>query len=356
MSEPVGEKPYSKRAGYLGKRHWQVIGFRAFTVYGLKLHKLTGTSVRGFSGDSTRLPFQHNTEGDPLINSVAVIGLGAMGTPMAKRLVAAGLDVVVCDSRLEPVARMAQLGARPTSSPAECGMAEVVLVVVSTYQQVESVLTGSAGLLEGIPGDARPTVVVMSTIGPEQIMGLAEAIDSRADLVDAPFSGGALRAANGTLSVMTGGDMAGLGRARQVLPFLASKEFHCGPVGSAQVMKLINNMLGAMNSFVTGEAYRLALAHGLSLPEVADVLEASSGRNFLSADARAAAATYADWTTSREAFDTLTGILAKDVALAAQMARDAPGRYPIAAMLEAIVRERDDDTFENWRFVGAAEV
>jgi 3-hydroxyisobutyrate dehydrogenase len=291
-----------------------------------------------------------------LIKSVAVIGLGAMGTPMAKRLIATGLDVVVCDVRAEALAGLVDLGARPAESAAECGCAEVVLVLVSTFEQVESVIAGPGGLLQGVPDDVRPTVVVMSTVGPEKIKGLAARIASRVDVVDAPFSGGAFRAADGTLSVMTGGEGPGLERAREVLRFVASREFHCGGVGSAQVMKLVNNMLGAVNSFVAGEAYRLALANGLELAVVADVLEASSGRNFLSSDARAAAATYAEWTKSHEAFDMLTGILSKDVRLAAAMAAATPGAYPVVQILQAIVRQRGEDTFDNWRVVGGAEV
>jgi 3-hydroxyisobutyrate dehydrogenase len=290
-----------------------------------------------------------------MVKSVAVVGVGTMGAPMARRLLSAGFELTVCDRSEAATRPFAECGARVVRAARDCIISDVVLVVVHTGEQVRDVVLGEDGLVAGLSGDRAPLVVVMSTIAANAVTELAEsARPFGVRLVDAPVSGGALRAEEGTLTLIMGGDARDIEAAEPVWERLGTHRFHCGPVGAAQTLKLINNIVCDANVIVTGEAYRLALEHGLSLRDTTSVLDVSTGRNYLSERPGEAATAYAAWTATREDFDALTATLRKDVGLALELASGSPGSYPVLERLVATLEAIGDETFANWRAVGAA--
>jgi 3-hydroxyisobutyrate dehydrogenase-like beta-hydroxyacid dehydrogenase len=195
---------------------------------------------------------------------IGFIGLGAMGAPMARRLVDAGYKVTVWNrtrSRGEP---LAAAGARVAATPAEVGRAaDVTITMVSDATALEAV---AGDVLDG-----GSVLVDMSTVGPQAIVALAERVRPDGGLLDAPVLGSVPQATEGTLRIFVGGD-AGL--VRRVEPVLAvlGEPVHVGPLGSGAAAKLVANstLFGVLA--VLGEA--IALGEGLGLPRdtVFDVL------------------------------------------------------------------------------------
>jgi 3-hydroxyisobutyrate dehydrogenase len=193
---------------------------------------------------------------------VGFIGLGNIGKPMATRLVDWPGGLTVFDIAPEPLAELGKAGARVATSVAdlagECG---VICVMVNNDEQVRDVMAETLGAAR--PGTA---VVVHSTISPDLPPRLEDVI-GRHDLlfVDAPVSGGAMGAADGTLAIMVGGSEAAFAAVREPLALLGSEVVHCGPVGAGTAAKLARNLLHFVAFTATGEALRLAEAAGIDL-------------------------------------------------------------------------------------------
>jgi 3-hydroxyisobutyrate dehydrogenase-like beta-hydroxyacid dehydrogenase len=199
---------------------------------------------------------------------VGFVGLGNIGKPMAQRL-ASGGDLVVHDIAPEPVAALVAAGASSADSVAElAGQVDVLCVMVRDDDQVREVLGEALGT-------ARPglVVVVHSTIAPQTPRQL-QVTASRHDVlvVDAPVSGGAMGAADGTLAIMVGGSEAAYAAARPVLERMGSRVVHAGPIGAGTQMKLARNMLHFIAFTAATEAQRLAEAAGLDLVELGHVV------------------------------------------------------------------------------------
>jgi 3-hydroxyisobutyrate dehydrogenase len=190
------------------------------------------------------------------------IGLGNIGKPMAKRLLAWDAGLTVFDLAPEPVAELEKAAARAASSvaalAAECG---VICVMVNTDDQVRDVMGEILG--SAMPGTV---VVVHSTISPDLPPRL-EDLAGRHDLllVDAPVSGGAMGAADGTLAIMVGGTEEAFAAARGPLELMGTEVVHCGPAGNGTAAKLARNLLHFVAFTATGEAQRLAEAAGIDL-------------------------------------------------------------------------------------------
>src|SRR5689334_7806894 len=196
---------------------------------------------------------------------VAVIGLGDMGGAIARRLVDTGHDVLVCDRAADSLAALVDYGARPAPTARDCASADVVLVIVANDEQVVEVVAGEHGVLAGADGHD-PLIVVMSTVSVATVRDLAQlARRQGVPLIDSPVSGGAIRARDGALSLLVGGSTQDLALCRPVLQSVGNALFHCGPVGSGALIKIINNIVCAASVFVSAEAYRLALENGVHL-------------------------------------------------------------------------------------------
>lgn len=216
--------------------------------------------------------------------AVAWIGLGAIGTPMARAAAAAGLAVTAFD--LNPVAReaVADVAATTESALAAVQGADTVVIMVATPAQLDSVLFGEAGIAPALTAES--TLLIMSTVGPaaiEQTAAKLEGITSR--IVDAPVSGGAARAATGDLLVMVGGAEADVTAVRPMLDALASNAPVVGPrPGDGQRFKIVNQLLCGVHIAAAGEALALADSMGLDLEQVHEVLNTGAAASFMFAD------------------------------------------------------------------------
>jgi 3-hydroxyisobutyrate dehydrogenase len=212
---------------------------------------------------------------------IAVIGAGPMGAALARRLLSIGFETTVYDVRPEAVDPLIALGAKRANRIADCITSEVILIVVANDNQVEEVVTGPEGILNSLSDEMHPVVVVLSTVLPETVRrlgGLCRAKDL--EIMDAPVSGSHVAAEGGNLSVMIGGATETFEEVKPVLSAIGQQLYHVGGLGSGETVKLINNMIGVTNMWLTIEALATAVRGGLSLGTVIPIMDASSGTNF----------------------------------------------------------------------------
>lgn len=209
--------------------------------------------------------------------SVGFIGLGRMGRPMALNLVKAGYHLVVHSRSQGPVEELMHEGAAPGGYPGEvAALADVVFTCLPDEETSEQVYLGPSGLIEA----CRPTNIFVetSTISPGLARRIGEAaMAKKARFLDAPVSGGAERAEEGSLTVMAGGDAATLDEVRPYLEVLGATIHHVGPVGQGEVVKLINQLLVTVHTEAACEAMVLATKAGANPQQVLDVLSTSWG-------------------------------------------------------------------------------
>jgi 3-hydroxyisobutyrate dehydrogenase len=203
------------------------------------------------------------------------IGLGNIGRPMAKRLVAGGLATTVFDVVPRAVDELAAAGARTAACAREVAAAsEVVGVCVRDDADVTSVVHGPDGLLAG----ARPGLVIAihSTVLPRTVREIGEAAAARGvGVVDACITGGAIGAEQGRLTYMVGGDAAHVERCRPAFETSAEKIVHTGALGSGTGVKLCNNLMTYLGFLSAFEATLLARRAGLSSQALEDVTRAN---------------------------------------------------------------------------------
>lgn len=214
---------------------------------------------------------------------IAFIGLGNMGAPMARNLLAAGHALRVFDLVPAAVAATAEHGAVPAADPfAAVTGADVVISMLPASEHVEALYLGATGqgrLLDAIPLAA--LVIDSSTIAPATSRTVAAAARERGlAMIDAPVSGGVAGAEQGTLTFIVGGEEAALERARPVLAAMGKNIFHAGASGAGQVAKICNNMLLAVHMTGTAEALALGVANGLDPKVLSEVMLRSSGGNW----------------------------------------------------------------------------
>jgi 3-hydroxyisobutyrate dehydrogenase-like beta-hydroxyacid dehydrogenase len=260
---------------------------------------------------------------------IGFVGLGQMGGPMSRRLLAAGYRLVVYDIRAEAVAALVAEGAEAAASPAEvAARAEVVLVSLPTPQVVRAVALGPGGLIRG---GALRTYVDLSTTGQAVAAEVAAALAERGIVtLDAPVSGGVRGAVAGTLAVMVAGPAAELERLRAVLEVFG-RVFHVGErPGLGQLMKLANNYLSATAIVATAEAIVLGVKGGLDPATMLEVINASTGRNTATEDKFPRQVLSGDY-----AAGFTTGLLTKDLGLCAAAAEALGVPMPVAAEVHA---------------------
>jgi 2-hydroxy-3-oxopropionate reductase len=208
---------------------------------------------------------------------IAVIGLGAMGAPMARNLLTGGHAVTVFARRAEAMAPLVAAGAEAAASPAEAAArSEVIVTMVTDTTAVEAVVLGPGGVVEGA---TRGSVVIdHSTIEPQGARRIAAALKARGiEMLDAPVSGGAAVAEAGTLSIMVGGEEAALARVRPVLSCYGRTIVHIGPSGAGQIAKACNQICTIVNTLGAAEAMLLAERAGVDPMRVKDVLMTGFG-------------------------------------------------------------------------------
>jgi 3-hydroxyisobutyrate dehydrogenase len=265
----------------------------------------------------------------------AVIGLGAMGLPMATHL-AAHLPVTAYDIAEDRRALVTKAGGAAATSPAEAARnADIVLLAVRDQSQVEGALFAKDGAVETLrPGT---TVILTSTVGPEAARTTAARLAENGILtVDAPVSGGPVRAGNGDLLIVVGAEDKALGLARPVLDLLASTLTLVGPrPGDGQALKAINQLLAGVHIAAAAEA--IALARGLDLDPatVVESLRHGAAGSFMFADrGPRMVETYEDGPDPE--VKSRLDIFVKDMGIVTGIASDAHVPVPLASAAQQL--------------------
>ncbi len=196
---------------------------------------------------------------------VGFIGLGIMGRGMATNLLRAGFDLTVWNRTAARADELVAAGARRAANPADlAATCQIICTCVSDTADVQAVLLGPEGVIQQVqPGTL---VLDMSTISPQGAREVATALAERGvAFLDAPVSGGSEGAAKGTLSIMVGGAVADLERARPYLEAMGKTITHVGAVGDGQTVKLVNQILVVGTMLAISEALVFAEASGVDL-------------------------------------------------------------------------------------------
>ena len=267
--------------------------------------------------------------------TIGFIGLGIMGKPMARNLMAAGYGLTVLDIVSDAVDELVAEGATEGTTPA--GVAretDVLITMLPDSPQVQEVYLGAGGAYEALR-DGWLTID-MSSIAPATARELAERAEAAgASALDAPVSGGDKGAIAGTLSVMVGGDEAAFDRARPILEVMGRTIVLCGPAGAGQVVKVCNQVVVGVVIEAVSEALVLGAKAGVDPSRIADVLQGGLAAtkvlemrrdNFLSGS-----------------FDPGFRIRLhlKDLKNALELGRDAGVALPAAAVVEQLMRAAD---------------
>jgi 3-hydroxyisobutyrate dehydrogenase len=265
---------------------------------------------------------------------IGFIGIGVMGRPMTLNLLKAEHHVTIYARHPQKpeVQEVLNEGAKLAPSPRAVAMAsEIVITMLPNSPQVEEVVTGPQGILEG----ARKGLIIvdMSTIAPAVSRKLAQTVSARGvHFLDAPVSGGSQGAVNGTLTIMVGGEREIFEQVLPALEAMGKKEniFHVGPGGAGEVVKIVNNILCGAIAAAIAESFVLGVKAGADVETMAKVIGVSSG---------------ASWQLSNQfplrAFNGsfqpgfMTDLLHKDLGLALDLA--AENSTPVA--LTALTRQ-----------------
>ncbi|MGH2914206.1 MAG: NAD(P)-dependent oxidoreductase [Solirubrobacteraceae bacterium] len=263
---------------------------------------------------------------------VAFLGLGIMGSRMAANIAAAGFELTVWN-RTESTAQAfcsdhdARLGATPGHAAAD---AEIVITMVVDGPQVEEVLLGH----EGAATTASPGTLFIdcSTIGPAAAHRIADGLRRHdCTLLDAPVTGSSPKAADGTLTIMVGGEDQDFARARPVLEAMGELIVHAGPQGHGQMVKLLNNAVAATNAAVLAQALVVGARAGLDLDALVAVVGAGAGGSAM-LDLKAAPMRSHDYTTLFK-----TAHMLKDVRLCLEEGQALGVPFPAAAQTRELL-------------------
>jgi putative dehydrogenase len=265
---------------------------------------------------------------------VGFIGIGAMGMAMAKNLHRHDFQISVRDIRPEVEQAARGFGMTVATSPAALTLhADLIIVVVLNAQQIDAVLFGTEGLIHS--GAAGKTVMLCSTIAPQDTVRFAKCLaQAGIETIDAPISGGPVRAESGTISMMLAAQAEVIARYEEVLAALSDKRFRIGEtIGDGAKTKLVNNLLAGINLAAGAEALALGIKAGLDPQLLFDVICASSGASWIFQD-RMARVLQNDFEPRAFAH-----ILTKDMTLATAMADASNCDTPVGDAALAIFKE-----------------
>jgi 3-hydroxyisobutyrate dehydrogenase len=212
---------------------------------------------------------------------VGVIGLGSMGYGIAASLLRAGHEVYGADINPAAVKRLRAEGGAAADLASTAAELNAIIVVVLNAEQVEAVLFGAEGIMRRlVPGSV---VVMCVTAAPDYARSAAKRCGAQGVLfLDAPISGGSVRAASGTLSVMASGTPEAFAAARPVLDAMAEKVFELGPeAGAGSAMKAVNQLLAGVHIAAMAEAITFAISQGIKPATFMDVIPACAGTSWM---------------------------------------------------------------------------
>jgi 3-hydroxyisobutyrate dehydrogenase len=266
--------------------------------------------------------------------SIGFVGVGNMGWPMAACLVKAGFTVHVNDARREVANNFVQqVGGDAPDTLRQLGAAsDVVITMLPTSVIVEQVLMGGD---DNVVAGMKPGTVVieMSSGVPSVTQVLAERVmELGSQLIDAPVSGGVPRAKTGELAIMVGGDSAIIDSVMPVLSAMGTTVLRTGAVGSGQAMKALNNLVSSGGFLIGIEALLIGQRFGLDPAVMVDVLNAATGMN------NSTQKKFKQFVLSRKFNAGFTmGLMAKDLSIALQVARETGTPSPLSALTKEMV-------------------
>lgn len=244
------------------------------------------------------------------------IGLGVMGGALARRLLQSH-PLHVFDLNKDLVAEFAGLGASPAASAAGIArQSDVIMLCLPRSSNVRAAIFGEGGLVEGLaPGK----IVIDQTSGDpvETRKMVAELAEHGVIMLDAPVSGGVKGAAAGNISIMVGGAEGDYQKAVPVFDLISKNHTYCGPIGSGQVLKLINNTVSTCNRFALLEGVAVGLKNGISMDTMYEVFNAGGARS------KASENMLKTLTQRLPRSDFALALMLKDLNLASQLAMDS---------------------------------
>lgn len=276
---------------------------------------------------------------------VAVIGLGSMGLGIASTLVRDGFAVTGFDQSAAAMDKFATLGGQTAGSPDDAAKAaDIVLCVVVNAAQTKAALFGPDGAATAMPRGG--TILSCATMSPDAARDLAALAAAQGlGYLDAPISGGAVRAAAGQMTIMASGSPAAFAQAKPVLDCIAAKVYDLGPdAGTGAAFKIVNQLLAGVHIAAACEAITFARGMGLDIAKVYEVITASAGNSWMFEN-RVPHILEGDY-SPRSAVDIFT----KDLGIVSDIGRGLTLPTPIAAtalqmfvMTAAAGMGRDDD-------------
>ena len=293
-------------------------------------------------------------------SAVGFAGIGLMGLPMCRRLLAAGFAVTVWNRNPDKCSTLVEAGARQVASPAElCQHADVLMLCLADTGVVREVVFGPAGVAEGAkPGQL---LVDFSSLEPTATREMAAQLAEQTGMawLDAPVSGGVAGAEAGSLAIMVGGSAPDLERARPMLQCLGQRVTHMGPVGAGQVTTACNQMIVACNALVIAEVVALAERSGVDASLIAEALAGGF------ADSRPLQILAPQMAESRfEPVKWHVRTLLKDLDTAVKFSREQGSATPLSGLAAQLMRlhgsqgflEKDPATLVNlYREPGSAD-
>jgi 3-hydroxyisobutyrate dehydrogenase len=262
-----------------------------------------------------------------------------MGQPMLANLVKKGFEVVAFDVVPGALATAVRLGAGRAGSAGEAAAnCDLVITMLPSAANVEAAYLGEGGIIESTP--AGRLCVDMSTIDPGTSQRVAARLKERGlRFLDAPVSGGVGGATAGTLAIMVGGDAGDLEEARPALAAMGSNIIHVGAVGAGEVAKLCNNLISGSAMIAVAEAFRIGEAFGVDPQILTNVIAKSSGATWVMEHMHPVPGIVDSAASSRQyAPGFMTDLMAKDLALAVNAAREKRVPVAVAAAAQQLYR------------------
>lgn len=267
-----------------------------------------------------------------VVERIGFVGLGIMGAPMAQNLLKAGFSATVWNrtaSRADPVVAAGAVAASSAAAVAEAS--DIIVICVSDSPDVRAVVLGSSGVMEGTsPGSV---VIDCSTISPAVARDVGAALaERRVAFLDAPISGGDIGAKAGTLAIMVGGETEAFERCLPVFEAMGKTIVHVGPSGAGQVVKLCNQVAGALNLLAMAEAISLSRRAGVDPAKMLEVVSQGAAASWMleNLGPRAAADDFAP--------GFMVELMQKDLRLVSETAAETKTVLPGSALVQQLLR------------------
>jgi 3-hydroxyisobutyrate dehydrogenase len=270
---------------------------------------------------------------------IGFIGTGTMGQPMLANLVKKGFEVVAFDVVPAALDAAARLGAgRARSAGEAAGNCDLVITMLPSSANVEAAYLAEGGIIES--ASAGRLCVDMSTIDPGTSQRVAARLKERGlRFLDAPVSGGVGGATAGTLAIMVGGAAGDLEEAGPALAAMGTNIIHVGAVGAGEVAKLCNNLISGSALIAVAEAFRIGEAFGVDPQILTNVIAKSSGGTWVMEHMHPVPGIVDSAASSRQyAPGFMTDLMAKDLALAVNAAREKRVPVAVAAAAQQLYR------------------